>query len=185
MLDCAVIGAGQAGLATSYHLSRLGVEHVVLERGRVAETWRTARWDSFHLNTPNWCTQLPGLDLSGADPNAFAPLAEIVETFEGYADAIGAPVRTADVEADEAEIVAIGDSRNPGHHLAIDKSADEATWIRRPEHRGIAEAGVPAFDSCPVDKRFHFALSERPDRSRHCNHSAATVPGAKDSSAPR
>jgi putative flavoprotein involved in K+ transport len=99
VIDCAVIGAGQAGLATSYHLSRIGVEHVVLERGRVAETWRTARWDSFHLNTPNWCTQLPGLDLSGADPDAFAPLDEVVRTFEGYADDMGAPVRTGDVKA--------------------------------------------------------------------------------------
>ena len=98
MIDCVVIGAGQAGLAASFHLSRLGVEHVVLERGRVAETWRT-RWDSFHLNTPNWCTQLPGLDLAGYEPDAFATRAEIVEQIAGYAKRIGAPVRTADVSA--------------------------------------------------------------------------------------
>ena len=98
MIDCAVIGAGQAGLATSYHLSRLGVEHVVLERGRVGESWH-GRWDSFHLNTPNWCTQLPGLDLSGLDPDAFAPRAEIVGALAGYASDIGAPVETADVTA--------------------------------------------------------------------------------------
>lgn len=98
MIDCAVIGAGQAGLATSYHLTRLGVEHVVLERGRVGETWRT-RWNSFHLNTPNWCTQLPGLDLPGADPDAFAPLDEVVQTLARYADEIGAPIRTVDVTA--------------------------------------------------------------------------------------
>jgi putative flavoprotein involved in K+ transport len=98
VIDCVVIGAGQAGLATSFHLSRLGVEHVVLERGRVAETWRT-RWDSFHLNTPNWCTQLPGLDLAGHEPDAFATRAEIVAQIAGYAKSIGAPVRTADVSA--------------------------------------------------------------------------------------
>jgi putative flavoprotein involved in K+ transport len=97
VLDCAVIGAGQAGLATSYQLSRLGIEHVVLERGRVAETWRTTRWDSFHLNTPNWCTQLPGLEASDADPDAFAPLAEIVELLDDYADRIGAPVQAGEV----------------------------------------------------------------------------------------
>ena len=62
MIDCVVIGGGQAGLAASYHLRRRGIEHVVFERGRVAETWRTARWDGFHLNTPNWATQLPGLE---------------------------------------------------------------------------------------------------------------------------
>jgi putative flavoprotein involved in K+ transport len=93
VLECVVIGAGQAGLATSYHLSSLGVEHLVLERGRVAETWRTARWDSFNLNTPNWCTQLPGLELGDVDPDAFAPLAEVVRMFEGYAEDIGSPVR--------------------------------------------------------------------------------------------
>lgn len=96
MLDCVVIGAGQAGLATSYHLSRLGVDHVVLERGRVAETWRTKRWDSFFLNTPNWCTQLPGLDLP-AEPDAFAPLADVITMFTDYAERIEAPVRSADV----------------------------------------------------------------------------------------
>ena len=96
MVDCAVIGAGQAGLASSYHLSRLGVEHVVLERGRVAETWRTKRWDSFHLNTPNWCTQLPGLDpLAGRD--TFTPLAGVVAMFTDYAERIEAPVRSAEV----------------------------------------------------------------------------------------
>jgi putative flavoprotein involved in K+ transport len=98
VLDCVVVGAGQAGLATSYHLRELGIDHLVLERGRVGETWRCARWDSFHLNTPNWCTRLPGLALSG-DPDAFAPIAEVIETFTAYADLIEAPVRNAEVSA--------------------------------------------------------------------------------------
>ncbi|HEX4747394.1 MAG TPA: NAD(P)-binding domain-containing protein [Gaiellaceae bacterium] len=93
MLECVVIGAGQAGLATSYHLTRLGVEHLVLERSRVAETWRAARWDSFCLNTPNWCTQLPGLDALD-EPDAFAPLADVISLLTSYADHIGAPVRS-------------------------------------------------------------------------------------------
>jgi putative flavoprotein involved in K+ transport len=97
VIECVVIGAGQAGLATSFHLSRLGVEHVVLERGRVGETWRTSRWDSFCLNTPNWCSKLPGLERSDGDPDAFAPLAEVIEMLSRYADGIGAPVRTAEV----------------------------------------------------------------------------------------
>jgi putative flavoprotein involved in K+ transport len=103
VIDCAVIGAGQAGLATSHHLGRLGVEHVVLERGRVGETWRTARWDSFHLNTPNWCTDLPGRSVSEEDPDAFAPLADVIGLLEAYADEISAPVRSADVTALRSE----------------------------------------------------------------------------------
>jgi putative flavoprotein involved in K+ transport len=72
------------------------VDHVVFERGRVAETWRTRRWASFFLNTPNWCTQLPGLDPPG-EPDSFAPLADVIATLTGYAERIGAPVRNAEV----------------------------------------------------------------------------------------
>jgi putative flavoprotein involved in K+ transport len=99
VIDCVVVGAGQAGLATSYHLTRLGVEHVVLERGRVGETWRTARWDTFHLNTPNWSIRLPGLAPTTSDPDAFAPLADVVELLADYADEVAAPVRRAEVTA--------------------------------------------------------------------------------------
>ena len=60
LIDCAVVGAGPAGLATSAALSARGVEHVVLERGRVGESWRTQRWESFRLNTPGWMNQLLG-----------------------------------------------------------------------------------------------------------------------------
>ena len=89
-----VIGAGHAGLATSYHLTQRGREHVVLERGRVGETWRSERWDNFVLNTPNWAQQLPGFEYRGPDPDAFAPRAEVIAYLEGYARAIGAPVRS-------------------------------------------------------------------------------------------
>ena len=94
MIDCAVIGGGQAGLAASYHLRRRGIEHVVFERGRVAETWRTARWDGFHLNTPNWATQLPGLERPGVDADGFASLPEVIGLLEDYCDRIDAPLQT-------------------------------------------------------------------------------------------
>jgi putative flavoprotein involved in K+ transport len=89
-----VIGAGQAGLATSYHLSRRGLEHAVLERGEIADTWRTKRWDGFYLNTPRWTQALPGHDYDGPDPDGFSSLAETIAYFDGYATAFGAPVRT-------------------------------------------------------------------------------------------
>jgi putative flavoprotein involved in K+ transport len=88
----AVVGGGQAGLAVSHELSGLGVEHVVLERGRVGQTWR-GRWDAFCLVTPNWSVQLPGHPYDGDDPDGFMRRDEIVAYFERYAAAVRAPVR--------------------------------------------------------------------------------------------
>jgi putative flavoprotein involved in K+ transport len=89
-LPVAVVGAGQAGLSVSHELSALGVEHTVLERGRVGQTWRD-RWDSFCLVTPNWTVQLPGFHYDGPDPDGFMPRDEIVAYLERYA--ARAPVR--------------------------------------------------------------------------------------------
>lgn len=87
-----VIGGGQAGLSVSRELTQAGVEHAVLERGRIAETWR-GRWDSFCLVTPNWSVRLPGHPYDGDDPNGFMPRDELVAYFERYAAAVKAPVR--------------------------------------------------------------------------------------------
>jgi putative flavoprotein involved in K+ transport len=87
-----VVGAGPAGLSASYELQRARIHHVVLERGRVAQTWR-GRWDSFCLVTPNWTVQLPGGTYAGDDPDGFMPRDDIVKHFERYADSFAAPVR--------------------------------------------------------------------------------------------
>jgi putative flavoprotein involved in K+ transport len=87
-----IIGAGQAGLATSHELSRLGVEHVILERDRVAQTWRS-RWDSFCLVTPNWTMNLPGLPYAGDEPEGFDRRDQIVGYLERYAASFQAPVQ--------------------------------------------------------------------------------------------
>ena len=92
-VNVAIVGAGQAGIATSYHLRQLGVEHVVLEAGRVAETWRSRRWDSFCLVTPNWSVQLPGGAYDGAEPDGFMNKPELVAHFQRWADSFAAPVR--------------------------------------------------------------------------------------------
>src|SRR5690242_11349251 len=88
-----VIGAGQAGLATSWHLTQRGLEHIVLERGRVAETWRSRRWDSFRLLIPNRLCQLPGFRYTGADPDSFLFKDEVVHFFESYVASFAPPVR--------------------------------------------------------------------------------------------
>jgi putative flavoprotein involved in K+ transport len=86
-----VIGAGPAGLAASFELRRAGVDHVVLERGRVGQSWRD-RWDSFCLVTPNWYVQLPGGEYAGEDPDGFMVRDEVVAHLERYAHGFGAPI---------------------------------------------------------------------------------------------
>lgn len=89
-----VVGAGPAGLAMSRRLTERSIDHVVLERGEVANSWRTQRWPSLRLLTPNWQTRLPGHDYAGDDPDGFMPAAELATTLTGYARLISAPVRT-------------------------------------------------------------------------------------------
>lgn len=88
-----VIGAGQSGLAVSYLLKQAGVQHTVLERGAIGESWRSQRWDSFCLNTPNWANSLPGLEFSEDAPDAFEHRDVLVSYLERYADTFGLPVR--------------------------------------------------------------------------------------------
>lgn len=95
--DIVIVGGGQAGLAMSRCLSDLGISHVVLERGRVAERWRSERWDSLRLLTPNWMTRLPGFRYDGPDPDGFMTAGELVAFFESYARSFPSAV---DVETD-------------------------------------------------------------------------------------
>ncbi|HUF56481.1 MAG TPA: NAD(P)-binding domain-containing protein [Thermohalobaculum sp.] len=92
--DVVVIGAGQAGLAISWHLAASGIDHVVLERRRVAERWRSERWDSLRLLTPNWMTRLPGWRYRGPDPDGFMTMAGVTAFLDAYARSFAAPVRT-------------------------------------------------------------------------------------------
>jgi putative flavoprotein involved in K+ transport len=90
--EAVVIGGGQAGLAMSHCLAGSGVDHVVLERGRVAERWRSERWDSLRLLTPNWQTRLPGFRYQGDDPDGYMRVGEVVDFLQGYARSFAAPV---------------------------------------------------------------------------------------------
>ena len=89
-----VIGAGQGGLSTSFCLTGHGVDHVVLERGVVADSWTRRRWDSFCLVTPNWSIRLPGAEYDGPDPDGFLPRADFVNYMERWTVAFGCPLRT-------------------------------------------------------------------------------------------
>lgn len=92
-VDTLVVGAGQAGVAMSEHLGKQGISHVVLERKRIAENWRTARWDSLVANGPAWHDRFPGLTFSDVDGDAFAPKEKVADYFVEYAEKIAAPIR--------------------------------------------------------------------------------------------
>ncbi|HEX6315732.1 MAG TPA: NAD(P)-binding domain-containing protein [Gemmatimonadaceae bacterium] len=91
-VDTIVVGAGQAGLAMSFHLRQRGRDHLLLERGRVAERWRSERWDSLRFQSPNWSIDLPGLRYQGDEPDGFASKHEVLHFIERYCEFIKAPV---------------------------------------------------------------------------------------------
>jgi putative flavoprotein involved in K+ transport len=92
-IETVIIGGGQAGLAMSYYLGQLGQEHIILERQRVAERWRSERWDSLMFQSPNWNIQLPGFAFQATDPDAFAARDDVLGFIESYAAFIRAPLR--------------------------------------------------------------------------------------------
>ncbi|MDH6231683.1 putative flavoprotein involved in K+ transport [Mesorhizobium soli] len=92
-VDTLIVGGGQAGVAMSEHLSKCGVPHLVLERHRIAERWRSERWDSLVANGPAWHDRFPGMEFPGADPDAFVGKEEVADYFVAYAERIAAPIR--------------------------------------------------------------------------------------------
>src|SRR5690625_2721254 len=92
-VDTLVVGGGQAGLAMSEHLSKSEVPHLVLERARIAERWRSERWDSLVTNGPAWHDRFPGMEFPDADPDAFISKEAVADYFVAYAQMIDAPIR--------------------------------------------------------------------------------------------
>ena len=115
-----IIGAGQAGLAMSRHLTELSVEHVILERGQVANSWRKERWDSLRLLTPNWESRLPGFAYAGPDPDGFRTMPETIDFLSGYATSFNAPVET------ETEVQSVT-QRADGYRV----STNNGDWLCR------------------------------------------------------
>jgi putative flavoprotein involved in K+ transport len=107
--DVVIVGGGQAGLAMSRCLSDQRIDHVVLERGQVAERWRRERWDSLRLLTPNWMTRLPGFQYDGSDADGFMTANELVGLLQKYAGSFSAPVET-DASVDAIELDAFDET---------------------------------------------------------------------------
>ena len=140
-IETLVIGAGQAGVAMSEHLGTCGIPHLVLERNRIAERWRSERWDSLVANGPAWHDRFPGM-LFDTAPDAFPPKEMIADYFVAYAKKIGAPIRCG-VEVTSVE-------KNAGRQgFRVETSAGpiEATYIvaaTGPFQRPIVPAIVPS-----------------------------------------
>ncbi|RDH77986.1 pyridine nucleotide-disulfide oxidoreductase [Mycolicibacterium moriokaense] len=115
-----VVGAGQAGLAMSHCLSARSIDHTLLDRGDVANSWRTERWDSLRLLTPNWLSRLPGWPYRGNDPHGFMTAGEVVAHLDDYRHHIGAPVRTH---------TPVRSVRSDGDHFVV--TTGDGSWRTR------------------------------------------------------
>jgi putative flavoprotein involved in K+ transport len=140
-VETLVVGGGQAGLAMSEHLSNCGVPHLVLERHRIAERWRSERWDSLVANGPAWHDRFPGMEFSDTGPDAFAPKERVADYFVAYAEKIAAPIRCG-VEVKEVQ-------RNvgrPGFRVDTSDGVFEANSVvaaTGPFQRPVIPAVVP------------------------------------------
>ena len=93
MNDITIVGAGHAGLAASVCLQKYNIEHCVLERGQVGESWRSQRWNNFYMNTPNWTLNLPGKPYGGNDPDGFMAKSDFVKYLSNYAHDQHIPIK--------------------------------------------------------------------------------------------
>ena len=119
-VETLVVGAGQAGLAVSRCLTAQGADHVVVERGRVAERWRTARWESLRLLTPSWMSRLPAWSYPGPDPDGYMTAPELAGYLEDYAGSFAAPVH-------ENTTVELVEASAGGLRVVT----DQGTWLAR------------------------------------------------------
>ncbi len=140
-VDTLIIGGGQAGLAMSEHLSKQGVPHLIVERQRIAERWRSERWDSLVANGPAWHDRFPGMTFAGIDPGSFASKDAIVAYFEAYAAQIAAPIRCG------VDVAALRKKRDGGFTAETSQGVIEASNVvaaTGPFQRPITPAIVPA-----------------------------------------
>ncbi len=141
-VETLIVGGGQAGLAISGHLSKHGAPHLIVERRRIAERWRSERWDSLVANGPAWHDRFAGVAFSGIDPDSFATKNQIVDYFVAYARQIAAPIRCG------VEVTALHSKADgSGFHAQTSEGAIEASNVvvaTGPFQRAVIPAVVPA-----------------------------------------
>jgi putative flavoprotein involved in K+ transport len=169
-IDTVVIGAGHAGLAVSRLLTSAGREHVVLDRGRVGERWRTARWDSLHLLSPNWLNRLPGWTVAG-DPEGFLSSGEFVDELERYAASFDAPVVSG------TTVTSLTTAPGGGY----DVRTDHATWRARSVVVATGPHGQPVVPAAVGNARVRVLTSDRYRSPRNLDRGGVLVVGASAS----
>jgi putative flavoprotein involved in K+ transport len=151
-----IIGAGQAGLAFSRCLTDQGIDHVVLERGAVANSWRTERWDSLKLLTPNWQSRLPGFSYRGSDQDGYMAMPEVTAYLESYARSFQAPIH------DQTSVLSVCPATGSGYEV----HTDQAMWRARSvviASGAFSKPNVPSISSSvPAD-----VLQLAPNRYRN------------------
>lgn len=143
LLDTVVVGAGQAGLGSSYFLQRDGRKHIVFERGRIGETWLSQRWDSFQLNTPNFMNTLPGFPYQGSEPDGFWRQDELVAYFRGYVEKFRLPVQIG------VKVISLDQAEDKSHFtvkIQANGGADETVLCRSV----IVASGIQCVPKIPV-----------------------------------
>jgi putative flavoprotein involved in K+ transport len=135
-----VIGAGQTGLAVSYFLTGRGIDHVVVERGEVGHSWRTERWDSLRMLTPNWQNHLPGAPYRGTDPDGYMTMPDVANFLGDYAARIGAPVRTG---------VTVTSVTRDGRDYRVQTTA--GTWTARSVVIATGACNIPKIPALAAD----------------------------------
>ncbi|MBM7520016.1 flavin-containing monooxygenase [Nocardioides nitrophenolicus] len=152
-VEVLVVGAGQAGVAMSEHLSDNGIPHLVLERERIAERWRTMRWDSLVANGPAWHDRFPGLEFPDVAPDEFATKDQVAAYFEAYAEKIAAPIRTG-VEVTSV----IRNQGRPGFRVETSDGIVEARYVvaaTGPFQKPVFPPIVPEGPDGPVPVQIH------------------------------
>ncbi len=145
-VDAIVIGAGHAGLAISHCLRHRDIDHVVLERGEIANSWRNERWESLTLLTPNWQSRLPGFSYSGDDPDGYMSMPEVIDFIGQYAERIDAPVLT------QTEVTSVRREANQ-----YEVTTKEGSWRCRAVILASGACNLPAFPRAASASPAHVA----------------------------
>ena len=158
-VDTLVVGAGQAGVAMSEHLTNYGVSHLVLERRRIAERWRSERWDSLVANGPAWHDRFPNMEFANFDPEAFIPKEDVADYLVAYAKQNKSPIRTG------VEVKSVQRNENkPGFYIETSEGVVEATNIvaaTGPFQLPVIPAVIPEIAGV---KQLHSSAYRNPDK---------------------